>query len=168
MNPRLRRSILVLLPLLAAIGVIAAVHGLRWRAEVVLLKGLGRLPDITWSELFAMLRPHGGVYLAPLTETPNPDLVITNPRADSADAAIGARLFATHCASCHGDGGAGGTAPELRRGAFAHGGSDWALYRAIRHGIRGTTMPPHDWPAQEIWQVVAYLRSLDRSRIAFG
>jgi alcohol dehydrogenase (cytochrome c) len=47
---------------------------------------------------------------------------------------------------------------------FARGASDWALYRSVRRGIPGTAMRPHAWPANDIWQVVAYVRSLDRSR----
>ena len=168
MTPRFRRGILLLLPVLFAIVVSTAVPGLRWRLKVVLLKGLGSLPDISWTELAGMLRSRSGVYLAPLAETPNPNAVITNPRTDSVDVAAGARLFATQCASCHGDGGVGGRAPAFDQGVFAHGASDWAVYRSVKRGIPGTAMPPHAWPASDIWQVVEYVRSVDRSRPAMA
>jgi len=155
--------LILVLALGTAVWMVTVTPGARWRAGVVWLKLEGRLSDVRWSELVEMLRPGTGMYLVPLVENPNPFMAITNPRTDSADVAAGAHRFAAECVSCHREGGAG---PDLGRGVFVHGASDWALYQSVRHGIVGTAMPPHPWPLKDIWQVVAYIRSLDRATAA--
>src|SRR4029077_2468425 len=83
---------------------------------------------------------------------------------DSADVRAGARTFGGECASCHGAGARGRAAPALDQGHFRHGGSDWALLRNIRAGIPGTAMPPHPKSRDDLWRLVAYIRSLDTAR----
>jgi putative heme-binding domain-containing protein len=73
--------------------------------------------------------------------------------------AEGAKLFATNCgnAYCHGSGGLGGGAPQLRdRGippAYA--------FKSISNGISGTSMPPFKSVISEeqIWKLVAFILS---------
>ena len=50
--------------------------------------------------------------------------------------------------------------PDLRVRRYRHGNSDQALYRTIRRGIAGSEMLSTPLPGKEIWQLVAYLRSL--------
>jgi alcohol dehydrogenase (cytochrome c) len=82
-----------------------------------------------------------------------------NPLAGNAAAArAGGERFARSCATCHG---VDGRAPSLATGAYARGGEDDQIARTIRGGIPGTQMPP--FPAltsDEVWQLVAYIRSL--------
>jgi len=87
-----------------------------------------------------------------------------NPLSGSA-AAVGAgqTLFTQLCQGCHGPGGQGGgdRGPALTAGTFTHGSGDADLFRAIRSGIRGTQMAPFAALSDtEVWQLVAYLRSL--------
>ncbi len=86
-----------------------------------------------------------------------------NPRTSDADRLAGAKIFRSHCASCHGRSGQGGLGPSLTTGVFFHGGSDVALYRTISEGIAGTAMPSAFFDGTQLWQVVAYVRSLSAS-----
>ena len=86
-----------------------------------------------------------------------------NPRTSDADRIAGAKIFRSHCASCHGRQGQGGLGPNLTTGTFFHGASDSALYRTISDGIAGTSMPSAFFDGTQLWQVVAFVRSLGAS-----
>lgn len=148
--------------LLAAFGALTVSTHLRWRAHVVLLYFTGQIPDIGLKPLLRYMMPGSDQYLKPLIETHNPYAVIHNARTTAADIEAGAQVFRRDCASCHapdGSGGAGG--PALTHGAFRHGASDWAIYRVVRFGVPNTLMRPHPLPERELWQVVAFLRSIN-------
>lgn len=76
--------------------------------------------------------------------------------------------FRSNCAFCHGLGArGGGRGPDLTRAQKKHGNSDADLFRTISEGVPGTAMPPNGatqqgvgMTADEIWQVIAYLRSV--------
>jgi alcohol dehydrogenase (cytochrome c) len=89
----------------------------------------------------------------------NPAELERNPLAgDPAAIAAGDRLFRQACAACHSD---PARAPSLSGGTFARGNQDAEIFRTIRNGIAGTQMVPfRGLTTQEIWQVIAYLRSL--------
>jgi putative heme-binding domain-containing protein len=53
--------------------------------------------------------------------------------------------------------------PNLASGAFFHGGTDADLYSTITEGIAGTAMPGTFFDGTQVWQVVAYLRTLGGS-----
>ena len=88
----------------------------------------------------------------------------TNPLANNGPAAAEGRVLYTQiCQSCHGPAGEGGgdRGPALNRARLTHGNADGDLFRAIRSGISGTQMPPFAALSEtEIWQLVAYLRTL--------
>jgi PQQ-dependent dehydrogenase (methanol/ethanol family) len=90
-----------------------------------------------------------------------------NPLAANATAvADGQTLFSQLCQTCHGPSAQGGgdRGPALNTGTFIHGNADADLFRAIRSGIRGTQMAPFAGLSDtQIWQLVAYLRSLQPS-----
>jgi putative heme-binding domain-containing protein len=67
------------------------------------------------------------------------------------------------CSYCHGPGGEGGRGPNLAVPRLMRAPNDQALYVIIRRGIEGTEMPGV-WRMldREVWQVVAYVRSLGR------
>ncbi len=85
-----------------------------------------------------------------------------NPRTSAEDVAAGAKIFRSHCAECHGKDAQGGRGPALTGGVFRHGSSDTALFNTIKTGIRGTEMPGIYYEGTQIWQVVAFVRSLSR------
>ena len=90
----------------------------------------------------------------------------TNPQATPADRQAGARLFRSHCASCHGIHGTGGLGPDLTSGSFFHGSSDADLFRNIAEGIPGTAMQGVFFEGTQVWQIVAFVRSLSGSGVA--
>jgi len=158
-------AVAVLVAALVAIMIAAPV---RWRAEVVLLSLAGRIPDIELKQLLAYMLPSSGQFLRPLIETHNPYAVIRNVKTTLVDIQSGATLFRSQCAECHAPDGSGGRGPALIGREFKHGESDWAVYRTIRFGIPNTAMTPHPLPEKEVWQVVAFVRSIDTSGSAVG
>lgn len=105
----------------------------------------------------------------------NPDAAaMRNPvpaSAESIDA--GKRLYQRHCASCHGANAEGGSgndlipaAPDLTDKEWKHGGSDGAIFSAIKNGLPpDLNMVPFgdQLKDQEIWSVVNYIRSLAKT-----
>jgi cytochrome c oxidase cbb3-type subunit 3 len=87
------------------------------------------------------------------------------PPATPAARAAGEKIFRGHCAGCHGLNGAGGSGPNLTSGIFYHGGTDADLYRNISEGIPGTAMPDQFFSSAQIWQIVAYVRSLSATPV---
>jgi len=74
----------------------------------------------------------------------------------------GRRLFNQfNCSGCHGGHAGGGMGPSLRDNVWLYGGKDAQIYASIAQG-RGKGMPT--WgakiPEQEIWQLVAYIKSM--------
>jgi putative heme-binding domain-containing protein len=86
-----------------------------------------------------------------------------NLRTTPDDIAAGAQTFRSHCAPCHGLKGEGGRGPNLASGRFYHGASDADLLTNISDGIPGTEMPGIFYMEDRIWQVIAYIRSLNAS-----
>jgi len=93
----------------------------------------------------------------------------TNPLANDPKASkLGEFQFRSNCAFCHGLGArGGGRGPDLTRAQKRHGNSDADLFRTINEGDPGTAMPPNGATQQgvgmtetEIWQVIAYIRSV--------
>lgn len=100
------------------------------------------------------LRPGGKV---------EPQGVVTNPYNGSAyDIAEGQRLFGWYnCSGCHSHGG-GGIGPPLIKTSWIYGGEPENLFDTIVKG-RPNGMP--SWggriPEYQIWQIIAYIRSLN-------
>jgi len=95
----------------------------------------------------------------------------TNPFANDPKAArAGESQFRANCAFCHGLGArGGGRGPDLTRAQKRHGKTDGDLFRTINDGIPGTAMPQNGttsqgvgMTAEEIWQVIAYIRGVER------
>jgi putative heme-binding domain-containing protein len=92
-----------------------------------------------------------------------------NPLANDPKASkLGEFQFRSNCAFCHGLGArGGGRGPDLTRAQKRHGNADADLFRTINEGVPGTAMPPNGATQQgvgmtetEIWQVIAYIRSV--------
>jgi len=91
-----------------------------------------------------------------------------NPLAGDAKAAkAGEYEFRINCALCHGLGAhGGGRGPDLTRAVKKHAHSDADMFQVISNGIAGTAMPANGTNGQgvgmtdeEIWQIIAYIRS---------
>jgi cytochrome c oxidase cbb3-type subunit III len=75
----------------------------------------------------------------------------------------GAVLFRQECVFCHGVSARGGMrGPDLTTGSWSHGGSDAELAATIGAGVPGTAMPPNKLTEEELWQIIAYLRTLQQ------
>lgn len=93
--------------------------------------------------------------------------IVGNPFSTPKDIAAGAASFRSQCAACHGAEGIGGTvAPSLVSGTFKHGGSDEALFGVITKGVPGTPMVGFRLSGTEVWQLIAYLRSMNIAKAA--
>ena len=91
-----------------------------------------------------------------------------NPLAGDPKAAkAGEYQFRINCALCHGLGArGGGRGPDLTRAQKKHTHSDADMFQVISNGIAGTAMPANGTNGQgvgmtdeEIWQIIAYIRS---------
>jgi len=157
-----RHRVVLTLGIIAAGLVLAwATPAFRRRAELVLLRATGKIPDLAWSDVLQMMKPQNGNHIRALLRNRNPFEAITNPFHEPADIAAGAESFRVRCASCHGGDAHGGTGPDLSKtDQFRRGASDWALYQTITRGVPGTAMPAHSLSPRETWQLVTYLRQV--------
>jgi putative heme-binding domain-containing protein len=98
-----------------------------------------------------------------------------NPYAGDAKVAKrGEYQFRSNCAFCHGLGArGGGRGPDLTRANKRHGNSDTEIFHNIHDGIPGTAMPAATnggigvgMSDEEIWQVVTYIRSVEKKASA--
>ena len=89
------------------------------------------------------------------------------PKPDPAAIRAGHDLFTKKCETCHAYDGGGKT--ELGAGSFprppvlrtvAASLTDGEIFYHIRNGIRNTAMPAWDFPDQQVWQLVSYIRNL--------
>ena len=81
---------------------------------------------------------------------------------DRAALADGRTLFVQYnCAGCHGDHAGGGMGPSLRDPSWLYNSDDAHVFDSIAQG-RGNGMPA--WgtklPENQIWKVVAYIKSM--------
>lgn len=107
------------------------------------------------------------------------DPTVPRPHVDGQLRQRGAKLFASHCAICHGTTGNGkgagaaelATRPrdfttgtyELRTTEHDSLPTDADIFRAITRGVHGTSMPPWFVLAEtDRWALVAYVKSLSK------
>lgn len=132
----------------------------RWRLLLIGKKARGEVKEVSWGEMLRMVGPSSRYYLRPIiSEGRSVNSAIQNPFTEPSDRDEGARLFRARCSPCHGQDGVGDRAPPLNRPAYTHGNADWVVYRILQRGISETGMPPSGLEEQQIWQVIAYLRS---------
>jgi putative heme-binding domain-containing protein len=92
---------------------------------------------------------------------PDAKLPEKNPLEGDADAIKnGMGNFRSRCADCHGMDARGVRSPDLTQ-VWASGRTDDGLFRTIRYGVPNTEMAANPrLPDHEIWQLLAYLRTL--------
>jgi alcohol dehydrogenase (cytochrome c) len=136
--------------------------GVSWRVELCIRKAVGRVPELSWSELWHMTRARGGFGLGGFVDR-GLSLAgsVTNIYDTQEDLETGARIFREQCELCHGEDGIGRQGgPALNRPGLVHGDSAFAIYRGVRDGIHDTAMGPTDLSLVERWQVVGYVQAL--------
>jgi cytochrome c oxidase cbb3-type subunit 3 len=120
--------------------------------------GCQQRPDATEGSLPSISTPVG-----PVPGMATPLIGPTDPYIGNATATMeGRKLFVWYnCYGCHGGHGGGGMAPSLRDRTWIYGSTDSDIYNSIAEG-RGKGMPA--WglkiPEQQIWELVAYIKSL--------
>jgi PQQ-dependent dehydrogenase (methanol/ethanol family) len=103
-----------------------------------------------------------GLCLTPILLAQNnvPDAVKNPLEGNPAAIDAGRQLYTSVCQACHGPEARGERGPALT-GSLRHGNSDTEMFRNVRGGIQGTQMPPFaQFTADQIWQVIAYIRGL--------
>jgi len=103
----------------------------------------------------------------PVGPVPGPKLAENLPKDPYIDDDValqeGWRLFNWYnCSGCHGGHAGGGMGPSLRDPVWLYGSTDGQIFASIAEG-RGKGMPA--WgtkiPEQQIWKLVAYIKSLN-------
>jgi cytochrome c oxidase cbb3-type subunit III len=90
-----------------------------------------------------------------------------NPYTNDREAIRDGRLYFQwyNCSGCHGDHGGGGMGPSLRDSVWIYGGTDARIFNSI---FQGRTKGMPSWgakvPADQIWKMVAYIKSLRTPR----
>lgn len=82
------------------------------------------------------------------------------PATTPDDLAVGQRIYRTQCAYCHGTRGEGGRGATLAKPRLMRAPDDRAMFQAIAAGIPDSEMPAHWFTAREIWQVIAFVKTL--------
>jgi len=135
----------------------AKIAGGTSRSSVVLSRLLAAL-----LALIACMAAANGSWLK---HVPAKDRARVNPYAGQPDAiAAGAKLFADHCAPCHGADALGrGKRPSLRS-ERVQDATDGELAWMLRNGNLAHGMPTWDMiPEPSRWQLIAYVKSLGPS-----
>jgi putative heme-binding domain-containing protein len=86
-----------------------------------------------------------------------------SPHASADDVERGGKAYRIHCARCHGLSGEGGRGANLADGDFYRGDTDADLFRNVDDGIAGTGMPGTWLAPVRIWQIVAFVRTLNQA-----
>lgn len=107
------------------------------------------------------ISPSNSVYVelakAPKKAAARPNPLATDPEAQSA----GAKLFAQHCAECHGETAEGGKKGPSLRASEVQQATPGALFWVLTNGVVRRGMPV--WsklPDAQRWQLVTYIKSL--------
>jgi cytochrome c oxidase cbb3-type subunit 3 len=117
----------------------------------------------TANPVVAGAAPPVATNVGPIPGPPSTPVEQVNPYAnDPVAMADGWRLFNWYnCSGCHGGHGGGGMGPSLRDKVWLYGDRDDQIFDSIAQG-RSEGMPA--WgtkiPADEIWQLVAYIKSM--------
>jgi cytochrome c oxidase cbb3-type subunit 3 len=109
----------------------------------------------------SLLLFHGGATAA---DAPAVGKVMKNPFAGKADAIKeGEAVFDAKCAECHGGDAMGQSGPDLTDDKWVYGGTDTEVFETVTNGRKGG-MPSwkRDLSTDDIWKVIAYIRSLSK------
>jgi putative heme-binding domain-containing protein len=87
---------------------------------------------------------------------------IKNPVEGNADAIrVGGDAYRARCASCHGADAKGAALGSDLTGLWAAGSSDVQIFQSVRRGVPNTLLPHSFGPDNDIWAILAYVRSVN-------
>ena len=98
------------------------------------------------------------------TSTAMAQQAVENPFTSAEDVSAGMKTFRSHCTYCHGLSGLGDRGPNLTLGSFRYAIDDASMFRVVRRGIPNSDMPGLYNSDRNIWQIVAYVRTLAQGR----
>ncbi|GAC1623457.1 MAG: hypothetical protein PVS2B2_12930 [Candidatus Acidiferrum sp.] len=140
------------------------------------LPGNKKITPDSWGSLRKLFFAHGWtLLLLALGGATSISAQEGNPFAGNEVAAkAGESQFRSNCAFCHGLGArGGGRGPDLARAQKRHGNADADLFRTVNEGVPGTAMPANGttgqgvgMTAEEVWQVITYIRSVEKKSAA--
>lgn len=139
-----------------------AIADLRWRADVLVMKLKGDIPDVSLVQLARWSLPGSPVFLGEMAEYASLDAAVHNSNStDPMSIEHGAKQFQQHCSSCHGADAKGAAGPDLV--AFVKRSTDWSFLSTAKWGRPGTTMAAQPVTDEQIWQIHAYLQAKARA-----
>lgn len=111
-------------------------------------------PLLTWSAAAALAAgAPGRVGAAPAAQEHGAEYA-------RADVERGAQLYGEFCSGCHGSGGDGVGAVNLKSGQFRRASTDQNFRRILTQGIPGSAMPPGDYADADLVALIAYVRNM--------
>ena len=129
------------------------------RARLYLQKAEGGVPELSWTELWALTGLRSGFYCVD-GRSLEASLQYSSIASES-DRREGGRIFRERCTACHGSDGSGGPhGPSLIQSHFKHGDSDLAIYKVLRDGVPGTAMASAGLSLPELLQLTAHVKVL--------
>ena len=85
---------------------------------------------------------------------------VKNPFDGNSEAvAAGRKIFDDKCSECHGTG-TGGSGPDLTDNEWVYGGSDAEVFASVSKGRRIMPAWEGELGTDDIWRVIAFLRSI--------
>jgi len=131
-------------------------------AALTLLLASLLLPATSAAQTDQPSPPNNNSVYAELAKSPKKAATRRNPLADDPDAvAAGSKLFAQHCAECHGEAADGGKKGPSLRASEVQEATPGALFWLLTNGVVRKGMPV--WsklPDAQRWQLVTYIKSL--------
>ena len=124
----------------------------RTGVRILWLKAAGELPHVSWNQIYTGMR-------SPLLRFFRGVIAEGNQSFSAKEVKVGGDLFRTHCVTCHGERGVGGTGPTLTEVGQAGSASDAALLAIISEGIPGK-MPGVSLSEPQRWGLVAFVRAI--------
>ena len=94
-------------------------------------------------------------------------LLLAQHEVTADDIREGERLFLASCAGCHGTEGDAVFGIDIGRNQFRRANTDEDLVRVVKEGIAGTAMPPNNFTDTQATNLVAYIRSMVSTPLAF-
>ena len=152
--------------------------GDEWRLNLMRTGGMTNAQDSTWSPIPAGIKSFHTPEAFGTVRFVGPPVVVvaqaqgrggrrgrpasTNPLGRGSEVIeAGRQVYNASCTVCHGlDGTVGDRGPALAATRRYLRTSDDDLFSAIKNGISGTLMPAAGLPDNDVWKVVAYIRSL--------
>jgi alcohol dehydrogenase (cytochrome c) len=129
------------------------------RAQLLRQKAQGKMPELTWNDLWVLTRLRPGFYCS-AGSSMSADLRYSSVASED-DRKEGGLIFHERCTGCHGIDGSGGlVGPALAGSRLTAGDSDLAIYQVLRNGRPGTAMQRIDLPPHELLQLIAYVTTL--------